>query len=336
VSSTGRDHAVARARQWEEMRRTARAVSVRPGGEPWGGAPGVPLRRRRLAATTALAAGLSGVLLGITTGRPQAALADSTVDADLFALTNQDRTANGVGALRWNGTLASIADSRPYPCGGGTAYGRALDMLRRGYFAHEIPECGNQYADIMLTPDGLQWSAWAENIEWRSGGGDPASVAAAMNQGFMTSPEHRANILDGTCNQMGTGSELGSFQGYGDAWMVVEEFMQGSGGSAPRPPAPLPHPRPVPPPVRVPAPAPAPPRPVAPPPAATAVPAPAPAASPAPSPLAAPVPEPAAPAWPGAPAASAELTAAIPPLLDSSAGLLADTVEGVLEAHLLD
>jgi uncharacterized protein YkwD len=335
VSGSGDDGAAARARQWEEVRRTARAVRVRPGQEPWAGTPGVPRRRRRVAATTALAAGLSGALLGITAGRPQPVVADSTVDADLFALTNQDRTANGVGALRWNGTLASIADSRPYPCRGGTAYGRALDMLRRGYFAHEIPECGNQYADIMLAPDGLQWSSWAENIEWRSGGADPASVAAAMNQGFMNSPEHRANILDGTSTQMGTGSELGSFQGYSNVWMVVEEFMRGSGGSAP-PPVPLPRPRPVPvPPVRVPVPAPAPPRPAAPAPAAPATPAPTPAATPVPSPAPGIVGQAGASLWPGTPALPDGLDDAVPPLFHSAGGLLSDAVEGVLEAHLL-
>jgi uncharacterized protein YkwD len=337
VSDITRDGAAARSRRWEELQRTARAVRALPDGDaaPDAGGGTGARRRRIVAASMALATGLGGAALSLVAGGPRTALADSTIDADLLALTNQDRTSNGVPALQWNGALGGIADNRPYGCSGGTAAGRALDMLQRGYFAHEIPECGNQYADIMLIPDGVHWSAWAENIEWQSGGGAAAAVAAAMNDGFMNSPEHRANILDRTYNLMGTGSELsGSFQGNPDVWMVVEEFAQGSGGGAapaPRPVLPVPrHPLPLPPPVRIPAPVPAAPAPAAPAPAPVA-PAPPPVVPPAP--VLAPAPTP--PPWAAVAQAPVGSATVIPPLLLTSGGLLSDSVESVLEGVLL-
>jgi uncharacterized protein YkwD len=299
---------------------------------------------RVVAATLAAATGLGSAGLGVAAGGPLPVHASNgTFDSNLLALTNQERTANGVGAVRWNGTLADIADGRPYGCAGGVANGRTVDMVQRDYFAHEIPACGNQYASIMLSPSGVPWSKWGENIAWESGVSDPAAAAAQLNNNFMNSPEHRANILDPSFNQMGIGSQLAaSYQGASNAWLTTEEFIQGpvAGGGTPpvpKPPAPVPvrTPRPAVPPVRVPVPAPLP-----------GVQAPAPAAAPASAPAAAPTPTPAPMPPPfvptslapgdGTAAAAGTPSRAAAPLLYTPQGLLSDSVEAVLEGHLLD
>ncbi|HEY2704701.1 MAG TPA: CAP domain-containing protein [Candidatus Dormibacteraeota bacterium] len=345
----GRD-AAERARHWAELSRSGRAVRALPAGDdPDTDAGEAAPHHRVVAASLAAATGLGSAALGVASGAPLPVQASSaTLDSNLLALTNQDRTSNGVGALQWNSTLGSIADNRPYNCNGVIVNGRALDMIQRNYFDHPILGCG-QMADRMVTAAGVSWTAWGENIEWQSGGGDPASAAAALNTGFMNSPPHRANILNGNYTQMGIGSELGNGWSdqltgsgpYDGVWMVAEEFARstGGGGGAPAPvPVPVRTPRPIPP-VRVPVPVPHPlvqaPAPASDP-APTAAPTPAPTPTPTPSPTPPPfVPTSLAPAD-GTAAGAGTASPAAAPLLYTPQGLLSDSVEGVLEGHLLD
>jgi uncharacterized protein YkwD len=335
-----------RDRRWAELHSSARAVRALPAGDDPDAEDGQSSSHHRiLAVSLAAATGLGGAALGLGAGTPQRVLAsDGTLDSNLLALTNQDRTSNGVGAVQWNSTLGAIADSRPYNCNGVMVNGRALDMLQRNYFDHPILGCG-KLADSMVSAAGIQWTAWGENIEWQSGGGDPASAAASLERGFMNSPPHRANILNANYTQVGIGSELGngwsdqlSGSGpYDGVWMVAVEFDRapGGGGGVPVPPRPAPPPvrtRPVAPPVRVPVPVPlvVPAAPPAPPPAAAPTPAPTPTPVPTPPPW---IPTSLAPTDGSTPGAA---TPAPAPLLYTPQGLLSDSVEAVLEGHLLD
>jgi uncharacterized protein YkwD len=345
---TGRDEAE-RARRWAELQSSARAVRALPAGDDPDAEGGASSHHRVIAVSLAAASGLGSAALGLGAGTPLPVLAsDGTLDSNLLALTNQDRTSNGVAAVQLNSTLGSIADNRPYNCNGVMVNGRALDMLQRNYFDHPILGCG-QLADNMVSAAGIQWTAWGENIEWQSGGGDPASAASSLERGFMNSPPHRANILNANYTQVGIGSELGNGWSdqltgsgpYDGVWMVAVEFdrANGGGGGVPVPrPAPAPPPvrirPPVSPPVRVPVPVPlvvqaAPP---APPPAT----APAPASTPTPAPTPPPfIPTSLAPTD-GSTVPSGALTQAAAPLLYTPQGLLSDSVEAVLEGHLLD
>ncbi|HEX3605999.1 MAG TPA: CAP domain-containing protein [Candidatus Dormibacteraeota bacterium] len=346
-----RDGAERRARRWAELQSSAAVVRHLPAGDdPDVEHAGLSGHQRALAVSLAAAAGLGGVAAGLGGATPLSALAsNSTLDSNLLSLTNQDRTSNGVAAVVWNGTLGSIADNRPYNCNGLVVNGRALDMIQRDYFDHPILGCG-QMADNMLSADGVPWTAWGENIEWQSGGGDPASAAGSLNTGFMNSPPHRANILNGNYTQMGIGSEIGdnwrdqatSGGPYNGVWMVAEEFarLSGGGGGAP-PPAPRPTPRPTPRPIIPPIKLPTIPIPV--PLVQTPVPTQAPAApapTPAPTPATTPSPPPFVPASlasaGGAGAAAPTPAAVAAPLLYTPQGLLSDSVEAVLEGHLLD
>lgn len=203
-------------------------------------------------------------------------------DGELFSLTNQDRTSNGLAALADNGTLNAIAESSPYyGCDPSPIYGRAADMITRQYFSHQIPGCSADggYVWPIMSADGIDYSAAGENVGWNSGYADPA---AGVNEQFMDSPPHRANIL-GAYDELGVGSWYTSgswnYPGSGggpwtDVYMFAQEFAQvgssapppssggggsGSGGSGGTGSAPAPAPTPTPVPTPTPKPKPPPP-----------------------------------------------------------------------------
>ncbi len=170
----------------------------------------------------------------------QPVAADTTADADLFSLTNQDRASNGVASLTDNSTLSAIGEDAPYSgCGGaGTIQGRAQDMMNRDYFSHQIPPC-NQYVWPIMTAYGIRYVSAGENIGWVSGESGADSAAQWVNTAFMNSTDHRDNILDPSYTALGVGSAVtgsgqtwtcpasegcsGSYQG---VWIFSEEFAQ--------------------------------------------------------------------------------------------------------------
>ena len=308
-------------------------------------------RRARLLrlGTTAALVGVAGAhALGTS---PSRATADGSADTDLFALTNQDRASNGVAALQYHTTLAGIGESRPYSGCGFTVDGRAYDMIQRSYFSHPILNCGGQYVFNMMQADGVGYRSAGENIGWSSNSGDASGSASYINGAFMNSPEHRANILNGSYTHVGMGSDgpVGSWSGaggpYPNVWMFSEEFAQ-LGATAPPPPPPAPSPTraptPAPTPVRTAAPQPTPLPPPPPrnepaPPLPSLIPAEqtaAPTPAPTPTPALTQTPAPAELAVPGATAGVAAATS--PPLIWTPSGLLGDSIEAVLEGYLLD
>jgi hypothetical protein len=168
-------------------------------------------------------------------------------DGELFALTNQDRTSNGLGALSDNAVLSEIGQNRPYyGCSVSPIYGRAEDMLLRDYFAHQIPGCtaDGGYVWPIMSADGVDWRSAGENVGWNSGYAEPA---VEVNTAFMNSPPHRANIL-GDYNQLGVGSWFtpgpwtypGAGASYSDVSMFAEEFALVAEAPPPPPPPPPP------------------------------------------------------------------------------------------------
>jgi uncharacterized protein YkwD len=298
---------------WEELLRTASAVRATPSAaiaRSRGGLPGV-IRPIAMTAGLLTAAGLALLHLAGTSG---VASANGSLDSQLFSLTNQDRTSNGVRSLTFSGTLQNIGEGAPYNCRGIQVDGRSVDMIRRNYFAHPILGCG-EYVFSMMQAFGIHYQSAGENIGWESGSGSPASY---INSAFMGSSDHRSNILDGSYTEMGVGSDesapgvfwtgVGSEQ---NVWMFSEEFAQV--GSSP-PPRPGPRPQPKPPVARN-SPPPAAPR-LAP---ATTAPTPA---TPTPSPTAVPIPV-------------GSLPANLPaPPVTQYEGLLPNSIESVLEAFL--
>jgi len=328
-SARAAERASAKAAAWARLLETADAVRVDtpPGVSAASGENGIALRRVALIAG-ALAAAAASAILATHLATP--ASADATADQDLFSLTNQDRASNGLHALLWHSTLSAIGESKPYGGCGFNVNGRSYDMIQRNYFAHPILNCGGQYVFSMMSADGVNYRSAGENIGWDAGTGDAASSASYINQQFMNSTEHRDNILNTGYTHLGIGTDFtsGSWSGSGTAvsnvWMFSEEFAQLATTTAPPPSTPKPAPKPPPPtapPSSRPPPA-ATPAPTAPPTAvATALPTP----PPTPTPVPTPTPETAPP-----------LGAPPPPLVWSGGGLIADSIESVLEAFLVD
>jgi uncharacterized protein YkwD len=154
---------------------------------------------------SAAAALLSVLGLGLVATAP-AAHADLTFDQQMLTLINQDRAANGVGPLQSSPVMAAIAEDAPYVGCGFPVAGRAADMGNRNYFSHTIAGCGTRQVFDMLTGAGLPWTAAAENIGWEMGTTDPAAAAQVLNNQFMASSGHRANILDPNLTHVGVGS----------------------------------------------------------------------------------------------------------------------------------
>jgi uncharacterized protein YkwD len=252
-----------------------------------------------LSGTALLAAALLAWTPQPVTGWDQAA-----AEATLWQLLNGDRTNNGLPPLAQHSTLVSLARWR------------SKDMVDRDYFDHVI--LGTSYQVYhWYDSNGLSWSKGGENIGYNNGYSD-ADSPVKMNEGFMGSSGHRANILNPDWSHGG----VGAYGADGVMWggkirnirMYTELFILLKSAPAPTP---APTPKPV---VATPVPTPKPvvatPKPVV----ATPVPTPKPlpVQTPLPTATATPVPTPTATPVPtGTPSPSA--AASIQPTVESHA-----------------
>jgi len=221
-------------------------------------------------------AGLAvAVALALTLATPGAVFAwgaNSYSSADeqlLITLTNQARAAAGLPAIREDPALTDMARWR------------SKDMIDGNYFSHTIPPDGKKVFDY-LSASGYCYTVAGENIGTNNFPDDIATET--IQQGFMDSPGHRANILGSGWTVLGVGAYKGSDGKH--MWTVL--FAAKCGAA----PTPSPTPAATPAPTAKPTPAPTP-KPTAGP-AATPKPTAGPAATPQPSPI----PKPAATAQP--------------------------------------
>ena len=120
----------------------------------------------------------------------------SLQDAVLEAI-NQDRARNGVGALSGSAQLSALA----------SAWSR--QVANTGSLSHQDPGL------ILGSPGYDEYRAFGENVLVGS-----ASLTAAQIEGtWMSSPEHRSNILFPTFNIAGVGCVIGPDR---RLWVVVD------------------------------------------------------------------------------------------------------------------
>ena len=237
------------------------------------------------------------------TPQPATGWDQSSAEATLWQLLNGDRTNNGLAPLAQHSTLVSLARWR------------SKDMVERDYFDHVIK--GTTYQVYhWYTTNGLSWSKGGENIGFNNGYSD-ADSPVKMNEGFMGSSGHRANILNPDWSHGG----VGAYGADGVMWggkirnirMYTELFVLLKTAPPPPPPA-TPVPTAPPPPPATPKPVVATPKPVVATPAPT--PKPLPVQTPLPTAAATPVPTPTAtPAPTGTPSPTA--AASIQPNVES-------------------
>ncbi len=114
------------------------------------------------------------------------------VEKEIHRLVNAERTKQGLSTLKSDIRLASIARAH------------SQDMLTNDYFSHtDLSGCGSS---CRMSNAGYAWSAAGENIYTMTGYSmGPAAAARHMVDGWMDSPGHRANILNGTFTNHGIG-----------------------------------------------------------------------------------------------------------------------------------
>ncbi len=132
---------------------------------------------------------------------PQAYAAVPTGQAQrIFQLTNRDRQAQGLPALRWNSALAQAAEAH------------LRWMVQAKQLSHQYP--GEPPLLERAARAGAHFRAIAENIAMGPG-------AKAINRGWMHSHPHRRNILDPRMDAVGVATaESGGYL------YAVEDFAE--------------------------------------------------------------------------------------------------------------
>ncbi len=110
------------------------------------------------------------------------------IRAAILCLVNAQRAASGLGALVDNAALTAAAQ------------GHSDDMVARQYFAHTSADGGDFSA--RLAAAGWAGATSGENIAW---GGGTLGTPAQIVSGWMNSPGHKANILNGAFTNSGVG-----------------------------------------------------------------------------------------------------------------------------------
>ncbi len=121
----------------------------------------------------------------------------------LVDFANQDRMQNQLSSLTVNPTLQEIAQNK------------ANDMAANGYFSHDSPSGKIWWS--WFSDAGYQYAYAGENLAVNFSDSD------AVNQAWMNSPEHRANLLNGKFTEIGIATAQGIYQGQ-QTIFVVEEF----------------------------------------------------------------------------------------------------------------
>lgn len=125
--------------------------------------------------------------------------------ADFVTWINAERAAAGLTALRIDASLTQVA------------LGWTGQMAATGVLSH------NPYTGVQI-PAG--WTAWGENVGWTQ----PAD-AARLHSAFMSSPGHRANIMNSQFTHVGIGWMVDV---NGRSWVTEVFARYPSGASLPR------------------------------------------------------------------------------------------------------
>lgn len=127
----------------------------------------------------------------------------AVISSVLVELTNTDRKDNSLHELTVNPLLEKAAQMK------------ADDMAAKGYFAHESPDGVTPWH--WFNEAGYAFSFAGENLAVYF------SDSAELEQAWMNSPAHRANILNGYFTEIGIGMAKGVYQGK-ETVFVVQEF----------------------------------------------------------------------------------------------------------------
>lgn len=138
----------------------------------------------------------------------------SVLPGALAALTNADRAALGLAGVAENAKLDAAAQAA------------ARDMAAKGYFAHVSPEGVTPWQ--WLDQAGYRYSYAGQNLAM------DFADSRAVEQAWMESPSHRANIVKREYTEVGFGTAQGTYEGR-ETTFVVEFFAAPATTAAPPP-----------------------------------------------------------------------------------------------------
>jgi uncharacterized protein YkwD len=127
----------------------------------------------------------------------------SVVSSVLVDLANKDRTENRLDGLTISPVLTKAAQMK------------ADDMAQKGYFAHTAPDGTDPWH--WFNEAGYKFSYAGENLAI------DFSDSSTVNDAWMNSPTHRANILDQHYTEIGIATAQGMYQGRMTTF-VVQSF----------------------------------------------------------------------------------------------------------------
>ena len=122
----------------------------------------------------------------------------SPMEQDLFRMTNAARSEQGLAPLQWDDSLAQAARAH------------ADLLLQNGQLSHQFP--GEASLAVRAAQAGAHFQAIAENIAEAPG-------VDSIQNSWMNSPPHRANILDPNLNAVGF-----AVLGHGSYFYAVADF----------------------------------------------------------------------------------------------------------------
>ncbi len=135
---------------------------------------------------------------------PSSSLYSSAITRqNIIDLTNQTRANLSLGVLKENTKLDQSAQAK------------ANDMLQQQYFAHVSPNGASPWS--WFAAAGYRYTYAGENLAVHF------TSAEDVQEGWLASPTHRANIVQPNYTEMGVGVAMGTFEGF-DSIFVVEHF----------------------------------------------------------------------------------------------------------------
>lgn len=124
----------------------------------------------------------------------------AVITSSLVRLANDDRQDRNLGGLTTDPLLVAAAQAK------------ADDMAKKGYFAHTSPDGRTSWS--WFRDAGYAFSHAGENLAVNfSDSGD-------VEQAWMNSPTHRANILNGNFTEVGIATAVGEYQGKKTVFVV--------------------------------------------------------------------------------------------------------------------
>ena len=135
---------------------------------------------------------------------------------NLLTETNNQRIANGLGALAINGKLNTAAQNK------------ANDMAARDYWSHNTPD--GQTPWTFITAAGYDYITVGENLAYGF------ATSADTVAGWMNSAPHRANVLNSNYVDVGFGIiNIPNYQSSGPETLVVAMYGKPAAQPAPAP-----------------------------------------------------------------------------------------------------